>query len=138
MMLPQNQAISQADLVCVMCNTEFKSLAMQCQSCKRCHHPTCAEMPLYYMVKYARLTIKFQWKQCTEQLVEPHWTDTGHLFRDLYNNGTNIGNPHNLNDTIVPSEENRIESQTHNIEEMPNERQKNKEHKVMINKKLIC
>ena len=58
--------------------------------------------------------IKFQCKQCTEQLVEPHWTDTAHLFSDCYNNGTNIENPHDLNDTDVPTEESRIESQTQN------------------------
>ena len=39
-------------------------------------------MPLYYMVKYSLSTIKFQCKQCTEKLVEPHWTDTAYLFRD--------------------------------------------------------
>ena len=74
------------------------------------------------MVKYARSTIKFQCKQCTEQLVEHHWTYTAHLFRDCcYKNGTNIENPQDLNDTNVPTEESRIESQTHNTEEMPNE-----------------
>ena len=63
------------------------------------------------MVKYARSTIKFQCKQCTEQLVEPHWTDTAHMFRDCYNNSINIENPHDLNDTDLPTEESRIESQ---------------------------
>ena len=77
-------------------------------------------MPLYYMVKYARSTLKFQCKQCTDQLlVEPHWTDTAHLFRDCYPNSFNIENPHDLKDTDVPS---RIESQTVNTEEMPNKR----------------
>ena len=75
------------------------------------------------MVKYARSTIKFQFKQCTEQLlVEPHWTDTAHLFRVCYTNSINIENPHGINDTDVPTEESRIESQTENTEEMPNER----------------
>ena len=85
-------------------------------------HPTCAEMPLYYMVKYAPSIIKFQWKQCTEQFLEPHWTDTAHLFRDCYNNSINIEYPHYPNDIDVPTEESRIESQTVNTKETPNER----------------
>ena len=73
------------------------------------------------MVKYAPSAIKFQCKQCTERFVEPHWTDTAHLFRDCYTNSINIKNPHDLNDTDVPTEESRIESQTENTEEMLNE-----------------
>ena len=69
-------------------------------------------MSLYYMVKYERSIIKFQWKQCTEQLEEPHWTDTAQPFRDCYNNSINIENIHDLNDTDMPTEESRIESQT--------------------------
>ena len=91
-------------------------------SCTKCYDPTCAEMPLYYMVKYARSTIKFQCKQFTEQLVEPHWTDTAHLFRDCYTNSINTENPRDLNDTGVPTEESKIESQTVNTEDTPNER----------------
>ena len=72
------------------------------------------------MVKYARSTIQFLCKQCTEQFVEPHWTDTAHLYTDCYNNSINIENPQDPNDTDVPTEE-RIESQTVNTEEMPNE-----------------
>ena len=72
------------------------------------------------MVKYAQSTIKFQCKQCTEQMVQPHWTDTAHLFRDCYINSINIENRHDLNDTDVPTEESRIESQTLNTEGMPN------------------
>ena len=74
------------------------------------------------MVKYELSTIKFQCGQCTVQLVEPHWTDTAHLFRDCNNYGINMGNPHDLNDTDVPTEESRIESQTQKTKEMPNER----------------
>ena len=74
------------------------------------------------MVKYARSAIKFQCKQCTEHFVEPHWTDTAHLFRDCYTNSINIKNPHELNDTDLLTEESRIESQTENTEEMSNER----------------
>ena len=123
MILPQNRkTIPQAHIVCGTFNTEFKSPALQCQNCTICYHPTCDEMQLYYMVKYARSAIKFQCKQCTEQLVEPHWTDTAHLFRDCYTNSINIENPHDLNDTDVPTEESRIESQTENTEEMSNER----------------
>ena len=120
---PQNRkAIPQAGIVCGTCDTEFRSPALQCQSCTKCYPPTCAEIPLYYMVKYARSTIQFLCKQCTEQLVEPHWTDTGHLFRDCYINSINIENRHDLIDTEVPTEESRIESQTVNTEEKPNER----------------
>ena len=74
------------------------------------------------MVKYVRSTIKFHCKQCTEQLVEPHWTDTAHLFRDCYINSINIENRRDLNDTDVPTEESRIDSQTVNTEETPSER----------------
>ena len=74
------------------------------------------------MVKYARSAIKFKCEQCTEQLVEPHWTDTAHLFRDCYTIRINIENPHDLNDTDEPTEESRIESQSKNAEEMSNER----------------
>ena len=122
MTLTQNRkAIPHAGIVCGTCDTEFKSPALQCQSCTKCYHPTCAEMTLYYMVKYAQSTIKFQCKQRTEQLVQPHWTDTAHLFRDCYINSINIENRHDLNDTDVPTEESRIESQTVNTEETPNE-----------------
>ena len=121
MTLPQNRkAVPQAGIVCGTCDTEFKSPALQYQSCTKCYHQTCAEMPLYYMVKYARLTIKFQCKQLTEQLVGPHWT--AHLFRDCYIDSINIENRHDLNDTNVPTEESRIESQTVNTEEMLSER----------------
>ena len=58
---------------------------------------------------------------CTEQLVEIHWTDTAHLFKDCFNNGTNIENRHDKNDTTVLTEKSTIESQTHNTEETPNE-----------------
>ena len=123
MILPQNRkAIPQAGIVCGTCDTEFKSPALQCQSFTKYYHPTCAEIPLYYMIKYAQSTIKFQCKQCTEQFVEPHWTDTAHLFGDCYTNSINIENRHDLNDTDVPTEESRIESQTVNTEETPNER----------------
>ena len=95
-------------------------------------------MPLYYMVKYSRSIIKFECKQCTEHLAEPHWTDTAHLFRDCYNNSINLENQHNLNDTDVPTEESRIESETVNTEETPNERAEEERSKVMImNMKLI-
>ena len=123
MTLPQNQnAIPQTGIVCGICDTEFKSLALQCHSCTKCYHPTCAKTP-HYMVKYARSIIEFQCKQCTEQLVEPHWTDTAHLFRDCYNNSINMENPQDLNNTDVPTEESWIESQTVNREETPNERE---------------
>ena len=109
MTLTQNRkAIPQADIVCGTGNTDFKSPTLQCQNSTKCYHPTCAEMLLYYMVKYAQSIIKFQCKQCTEQLVEPHLIDTAPLFRDCYNNSINIENPHDLNDTDVPAEESKI------------------------------
>ena len=55
-------------------------------------------------------------------MVEPHWTDTAHLFRDCYINSINIENLHDKNDTDVPKEDSRIESQTVNTERTPNER----------------
>ena len=57
-------------------------------------------------------------------MVEPHWTDTAHLFRDCYIISINIENRHDLNDAEVPTEESRIESPTVNTEETPNERGK--------------
>ena len=53
--------------------------------------------------------------------MEPHWTDTAHLIRDCKTNSINIENPNDLNDTQVPTEESRIESQTENTEETQNE-----------------
>ena len=122
MTLPQNRkAIPQAGLVCGTCDTECESPSLQCQCGTNCYHSTCAEIPLYYIVKYARSTIQFLCKQCTEQLVEPHWTHTAHLFRDCYINSINIENRHDPNDTDVPTEETRIESQTVNTEETTSE-----------------
>ena len=59
--------------------------------------------------------------QCTEKVAESHWTDTAHLFRDCYSNFTSVENPNDLNDTDVPIEKSRIESQTQNTEETANE-----------------
>ena len=47
-------------IVCGTFYTEFESPGLRCQSCTKCYHPTCAEMPLYYMIKYLRSTMKFQ------------------------------------------------------------------------------
>ena len=55
-------------------------------------------------------------------MVEPHWTDTAQLFGDCYIHSINIENQHDLNNTGWPTEERRIESQTVNTEETPNER----------------
>ena len=74
------------------------------------------------MVKYAQSTIKFQCKQCTEQLVQLHCMDRHSTpVQGLHINSINIENRHDLNDTDVPTEESRIESQTVNTEETPNE-----------------
>ena len=113
-MAQNRRATAPNDVVCGTCNAEFKSPALQCQNCNICHHPASAEMPLYYMVRYARSTIKFQCKQCTENSVESHWTDTAHLIRDCYPNFTYIENPHYQNDTDVPAKRSRTESQIQN------------------------
>ena len=72
------------EILCGSCKAEFKSLALQCQTCKILYHPTCAKMPLYYMVRYASSSVSFICKQCMEKSAESHWTDTVHLFKDCY------------------------------------------------------
>ena len=80
---------------------EFKSPALQCKTCKIPYHPTCAKMPLYYMVRYSSSTVSFECKQCTEKSAESHWTVTVHLFKDCYPNLTDIENPIDKNETYV-------------------------------------
>ena len=63
-------------------------------------------------------------------MVEPHWTDTAHLFRDCYTNSINIENPHNLNDTDVPTEESRINPKRKTPKKFQKIVLKNKDHKV--------
>ena len=83
---------------------EFKSPALQCQTCKILYHPTCAKMSLYYMVRYSSSSISFVSKQCTEKLAESHWTDTVHPFKDCYPNLTDIENTLHKNKTNVQVE----------------------------------
>ena len=81
------------------------------QDLKISNHPTCAKMPLYYMVRYASSSLSFVCKQCTEKLKESHWTDTLHLFKDCYPNLPDIENPFDKNETDVRVETESI-SQT--------------------------
>ena len=75
---PQNRkAILQAGIVCGTCDTEFKPPALQCQSCTKCYHPTCAEMPLYYKVKYAQLTFYAQSNSTVRVLVTSRSQEAG-------------------------------------------------------------
>ena len=60
---------------------EINSIAMQ--KCNIFHHPTCAEMPLYYMVRYIQSSTAFGCKQRTGKLEESQWTDTAHLLKRL-------------------------------------------------------
>ena len=86
------------------------------------YHPICAEMPLYYMVRYASSGVSFVCKLCTELCklctlcklymkvcklcmkvcklcTESHWTETVHLFKDCYPNLIDIENPLDKNET---------------------------------------
>ena len=93
MSLPQNRkAIPLGDIVCGTSYIEFKSPVLQCQSCTICYHQIVPKCHCIMGLNNAQSSLKFQCKQCTEQLVEPYWIDTAHLFRDCYNNGSNIEN----------------------------------------------
>ena len=92
------------------------------------YHPTCAKMPLYYMVKYASSSVSFACKQCTKKLSESHWTETVHLFKDCYANLTDIENPTDKNETDMRVETESIsqtsresaEASRQNLEDSPN------------------
>ena len=94
------------ETLCSDFQAEFKSPALLCKTCKISYHPTCAKMPLYYMVKYARSTVSFECKQYTEKWAESHWIDTVHLFKACYPNLTDVENPLDKNetDTLVETE----------------------------------
>ena len=47
------------EILCGDGKAEFKSPALKCQTCKIYYHPICAEMPLYYMIIYARSSLSF-------------------------------------------------------------------------------
>ena len=89
------------EILCGDFQTEFKSPALKCKTCKISYHPTCAQMPLYYMVRYANSCVSFVCKQCTEKSAESHWTDTVHLFKECYPNLTDVENPLDKNETDV-------------------------------------
>ena len=99
------------EILCGDFQAEFKSPALQCKTCKISYHPTCAKIPLYYMVRYARSSVSFVCKQCTEKSEESHWTDTVHLFKDCYSNLTDVENVLDKNETDVRVETESI-SQT--------------------------
>ena len=89
---------------------QFKSPALQCQTCKLVYHPTCAQMQLYYMVRYTSSSVSFACKQFTEKFAEYHWTDTVHLFKDCYSSFADIENTLERNESNVPVEAECIES----------------------------
>ena len=115
-------------ILCGDFQAEFKSPALQCKTCKISYHPTCAQMPLYYMVRYASSTMSFECKQCLEKSGESHWTDTVHLFNDCYPNLTDVKNPLDKNETDVRVETESIsqtstesaEASRQNFEDPPN------------------
>ena len=72
------------------------------------YHPICAEMPLYYMVRYASSSVSVVCKLCTEKSAESHWTETVHLFKDCYPNLIDVENPLDKNETDVRVETERI------------------------------
>ena len=47
---------------CVAIARLSKSPALQCKTCRISYHPTCAKMPLYYMVRYASSSVSFECK----------------------------------------------------------------------------
>ena len=71
------------DTVCSSYLSEFTSPALQSRKCNIYYHPTCAGMPLYYMVRNARSTLTFECKECTKKWAEFHLTDTEHHFQGL-------------------------------------------------------
>ena len=99
------------EILCDNCQAKFKSPALQCQTCKISYHPTCAKMPLYYMVRYASSSVSFVCKKCTEKSAESHWTETVNLFKDCYPDLTDIENPPDKTETDMRVETESI-SQT--------------------------
>ena len=116
------------EILCGDCQAEFKSTALKCQTCKISYHPTCAKMPLYYMVRCASSSVTFVCKQCKEKSAESHFTDTVHLFKDCYPNLTDIENHLNKNKTdargetesISPTRRENSETSRQNFEDTPN------------------
>ena len=65
----------QNEIFCGDFKAEFKSPALQGQTCKN-YHPICAKMPLYYMVRFASTSVSFVCKLCMEKSAESLWTET--------------------------------------------------------------
>ena len=99
------------EILCGNFQAGFKSPALQCKTCKIQYHPTCAKMPLYYMVRYTSLSVSFECKQYTEKSAGSNWTDTVHLFKACYPNLTDVENPLNKNETDVRVETESISQQ---------------------------
>ena len=99
------------EILCCNYQAKFKSPALQCKTCKISYHPTCAKIPLYYMVRYASSSVSFECKQCMEKSAESNWADTVHLFKACYPNLTDVENPLDKNETDVRVETESI-SQT--------------------------
>ena len=89
------------EILCGDFKAEFKSPALQCQTCKIYYHPICAKIPLNYMVTYASSSESFVYKLFTEKSAESHSTETVHLFNDCYPNHLDIENPLDKNETDV-------------------------------------
>ena len=66
-MVSYNSSPPPNEILCGDCKAEFKSPALKYQTCKIYYHPICAEMPLYYMVRYASSSVSFVCKLCTEK-----------------------------------------------------------------------
>ena len=88
------------EILCGDFQAKFKLPALQCKTCKISYHPTCAKMPLYYMVRYASSSVSFECKQCTEKSAESNWADTVHLIKACYPNLTDVENPLDKNETM--------------------------------------
>ena len=101
-------------ILCSDFKAEFKSPALQCQTCKIYYLPICAKMPLYYMVRNetqaCHLYANFARKN-RQNLI--HWTETVHLFKDCYPNRIDIENPLDKNETDVRVEKESISPTNH-------------------------
>ena len=114
MMLPQNRkAIPQVDIVCGTFKTEFKLPTLQCQNCT---YVTIQLVPKCHCITW--LNMHHQLNFNVNNALNNWWSLIGQrqhtcsVFRDCYINSITIENRHDLNDTDVPTEKSRIESQT--------------------------
>lgn len=107
------------DTVCGACYAQLKSPALLCHKCNCYYHPTCAQMPLYYMVRYVRSHITFVCKKCMEDTTT--WTETAQLFMDCYPFFTPIESSLDKCGTEVQADDNLTKSPISNIEETSSE-----------------